>query len=249
MISKGFSRGAGASEFRAGAAGGIPIALGYFAVSFSFGIVARASGIGTFASSVLSAVNVTSAGQFAALGIIAADSGLLLMALTELVINLRYALMSASLSQKIAPDTSTAARLIMAFGVTDEIFGISALRPGRLDPRFSFGAMAVAIPAWVAGTACGAAAGGILPGRALSALGVALFGMFIAIVVPPAKSDRATAAVVLASMALAYAASCLPFTANLPESARVIAITLIAAGTAAFLAPPGDDKDGTEAAE
>lgn len=225
------------SEFAQGARDGVPIAAGYFAVSFSFGIAARAHGLGALECGVMSASNMTSAGQFASLAIISAGGSLLLMAVTQFVVNLRYALMSAALSQKLGPEVGVIRRLLVAFCLTDEIFALSALREGRLDPMYTWGVMSAALPGWTLGAACGAGVGDVLPESVLLALGVAIYGMFIAIVVPPAHRDRGVAAVVIGSMALSFAATKLPVLSDMSGGSRTIVLTLVIAAAAALLDP------------
>ena len=233
------------SEWRDGMRDGVPIALGYFAVAFTFGIVARNTGLTALESTAMSATNLTSAGQFAALELIGSSSGLLLMALTQLVINLRYALMSAAISQKLDPAMPFYHRLLIAYGVTDEIFGVSVTRPGRLNPFYSYGLISVAMPGWSLGTYVGVVAGDVLPERLLSALGIAIYGMFIAVVIPPAKGDRRIALAVGASMLLSLAVAEVPQLARLFERSggiKVIALTLLIAGAAALLDPKGGQR-------
>ena len=152
-------------NFLDGMRDGIPIALGYFAVSFTLGIACRNIGLSALHSTVMSFTNLTSAGEFAALGIMAAGASYWEMALSQLVINLRYMLMSCSLSQKMAPDTPMYHRLLVGYGVTDEIFGISVNVPGRLDPFYVYGAVSIASPAWALGTLFGVVLGNVLPAR------------------------------------------------------------------------------------
>lgn len=230
------------SEWREGVREGVPIGIGYFAVSFGFGIAAHRAGLGTLASGVMSATNMTSAGQFAALGVISSGGSLLLMALGQLIINIRYALMSAALSQKIDPRTGFLARAAMAFYVTDEIFGLSAVRRGRLDPAYTLGLATDAAPGWVGGTVCGAAAGGMLSAGWLSALSVALYAMFVAVVVPQARSERGAACVVI-SAALLSALGELPSVAlTFSPIVRTIVITVTVASAAAVLDPAAGDQ-------
>ena len=173
--------------FLAGVRDGVPIGLGYLAVAFSLGIAARNAGLNAFQGFLISLLNNASAGEYAAFTVIAADSGFLEMALITLITNARYLLMSCSLSQKFSPDTPLYHRLLVGYDVTDELFGIAIARPGYLDPFYSYGAFLPAIPGWAIGTALGVTAGSILPARLVSALSVALFGMFLAIIIPPSK--------------------------------------------------------------
>ena len=196
--------------FYSGLIHGIPIGLGYLAVSFTFGIMAVSSGLSVFQSVLISLTNLTSAGQFAGLGIITAGSSYLEMAAVQLVINLRYCLMSCSLSQKLDHKMPLFHRFLMAYGVTDEIFGVSVCHPGTLSPFYSYGLMSAAVPGWTLGTLLGALSGSLLPERLLNALGVALYGMFLAIIVPPARENRILRAVVLLSMTASFVFTLIP---------------------------------------
>ncbi len=230
-------------NLKEGILNGIPIGLGYLAVSFAFGIMAVSDGLSIWQAVLISATNLTSAGQFAGLDIIISGGALFEMALTQLIINLRYSLMSFSLSQKIDDGGHPLHRFITAFGVTDEIFAISAARPGRLSPFFCYGAMLVAIPGWVLGTLFGAISGEILPHQITSALSVAIYGMFLAIIIPPSKSDRNVLYVVLSAMALSTAFACLPVLSSISSGLVIIITTVLVAGAAALLAPIKDTEE------
>ena len=234
-----------AQNFTAGLRDGLPICFGYFAVSFAFGIQAAAIGLTVPEAAVISAANLTSAGQFAALGVIAAGASYLELAFTQLVINLRYFLMSCALSQRLSPDMRFAHRFGIAYGMTDEIFAVSFSRPAPLSPYYSYGLIAAAVPGWVLGTVLGAVAGSILPGVLTNALGIALYGMFIAIVVPPAKENRAVAAVAVVSMAVSAVVSLAPYLREISSGFRIILVTVLVAGAAAWLAPL-EDKPAAE---
>lgn len=234
-----------AQNFTAGLHDGLPICFGYFAVSFAFGIQAAAIGLTVPEAAVISAANLTSAGQFAALGVIAAGASYLELAFTQLVINLRYFLMSCALSQRLSPDMRFAHRFGIAYGMTDEIFAVSFSRPAPLSPYYSYGLIAAAVPGWVLGTVLGAVAGSILPGVLTNALGIALYGMFIAIVVPPAKENRAVAAVAVVSMAVSAVFSLAPYLREISSGFRIILVTVLVAGAAAWLAPL-EDKPAEE---
>lgn len=224
-------------EFKKGIIDGIPIALGYLAVSFTFGIQAAKEGLSIFQSTLLSLLNLTSAGQFAALSIIAAGSSYIEMAFTQLIINLRYCLMSCSLSQKIDGNAPYYHRFLMSYGITDEIFGICSGRPKKLSPFYCYGAIMVASPGWALGTFLGALSGSILPASILSALGVALYGMFIAIIIPPAKSNKIIAGIVILSMFASFLFSVLPLLNKISSGFTIIILTIIIAGIAALLFP------------
>ncbi len=224
-------------NFKEGIKDGIPIALGYLAVSFAFGIQAVSSGLSVFQATLISLTNVTSAGQFAGISVIAAAGSYLEMAGVQFVINLRYMLMSAALSQKVAPDLPTYKRLGIAFGVTDEIFGVSIVRPGILSPAFSAGAILIAVAGWVLGTFLGAFSGEILSAALISALGVALYGMFIAIVVPPARDDRNIAIAALIAVGLSALFTYAPVIRDISSGSRIIIITVAVSVLAALLFP------------
>ena len=176
-------------DFQCGLKDGAPIALGYFSVSFSFGILALGGGLTVFQAALTSLTNVTSAGQFAGLQIIIAGGTLLEMAVTQLIINLRYALMSLSLSQKLSERVTFWQRLIIAFANTDEIFAVAMAHGRELSFSYMAGLQILPVIGWTAGTAVGAAAGSMLPEAVNSALSVALYGMFIAVVIPEAKKS------------------------------------------------------------
>ena len=176
--------------YKKGLKDGIPIALGYFAVALTLGIAAEKAGLTAFQTFIATGTTLASAGGYAGINVIASMGGYFEMFLTMLIVNARYLLMSCALSQKISPKTSTLHRMAIAFGITDEIFGISSVVSGYLNPFYSYGAMTVAIPGWASGAALGAILGNILPASVMSALGVGIFGMFLAIIIPPAKENK-----------------------------------------------------------
>ena len=233
-------------NFLNGMRDGIPIALGYFAVSFTLGIACRNIGLSAMESTIMSFTNLTSAGEFAALGIMAAGAGYWEMALSQFVINLRYMLMSASLSQKLAPDTPLYHRLLVGYGVTDEIFGISINVPGRLDPFYTYGAVALSSPAWALGTCLGVVLGNVLPARIVVALSVALYGMFIAIFVPPSRKSKVICLLVAVSMALSFAVSRIPAFDSISSGIKTIILTVAISAAAAVLAPVKEVKQDAE---
>ena len=187
-------------QFFEGIKDGFPICLGYFSVSFGFGILAVSLGISVLAAAGISLTNLTSAGQVAGVGIIAAGGSLIEMALTQLVINIRYSLMGISLSQKLSPEFSTMHRLFASFGITDEIFAVASAKK-EVSPWYMYGLIIISAIGWVFGTFLGAAAGNILPAEISAAMGIVLYGMFLAIIIPPARESRGVlAAVVFAAV-------------------------------------------------
>lgn len=220
---------------------GVPIGLGYFAVAFTLGIAAKKAGMTAIQAAVMSAAMHASAGEFAAISMIASGAGYLEMAVTELVVNLRYLLMSGALSQKIMRDKPFFHRFLVAYDVTDEIFGISAAVEGKLHPFYTYGAMAAASPGWVGGTFFGAVFGMILPARALSAMNVALYGMFLAVVIPPARKSRVIAGVVAVSMAASALLSWIPLFSGISSGFQIIILTILIAGGAAVLFPAEEE--------
>ncbi len=223
---------------------GIPIALGYFAVSFTFGMMAVAGGLPAAQAVLISASNITSAGQFAGLSVILADGSYGEIALTQFVVNLRYMLMSFSLSQKFDPNVGRLQRGIAAFGVTDEIFGIAAAQPGRISAWYNFGAMSSAIPGWVLGTLLGALLGEILPAAVMSALGIAIYGMFLAIIIPPARKDMGVLGAVVSAMVLATVITYAPVLKNISSGFMIIIVTVAVSAAFATIRPiPVEDED------
>ena len=219
---------------------GLPIAIGYFAVAFALGIKATAAGLSAWQSALLSLLNVTSAGEAAGIALLGVGTTYVELAFTQLVINIRYLLMSCALSQKLAPETGLLHRLLVGYGVTDEIFGISSAVDGSLSPYYSYGAIAVAVPGWTLGTLLGAVMGSLLPARATSALGVALFAMFLAIILPPARKSRVIATLVAVSMAASAALTVLCQILSLTwftEGFRIVALTVAISLATAILCP------------
>lgn len=237
-------------SFAAGIRDGIPICLGYIAVSFTFGIMARNAGLSTLEAVLISCTNLTSAGQFAGLSLITASASYMEMAITQLVINLRYCLMSCALSQKIDTRFPFFHRFFVAYGVTDEVFGVSVCRIGKLSPWYSYGVILLAAPGWTLGTFLGIVSGNILPARAISALSVALYGMFIAVIIPPARDNKVLTGVVLISMLMSLFFTKAPFLCRISSGFQIIILTLLIAGAAAFLFPVKEEetsqaKEGT----
>lgn len=223
--------------FKQGMQDGIPIALGYFAVSFTFGMAAVTGGLTVWDAVLISMTNLTSAGQFAGLGIILAAGSYWEMAMTQLIINLRYSLMSFSLSQKLEKGINPFHRFVVAFGMTDEIFAVSASQPGKVSPYYNYGAMSVAMPGWILGTLAGAILGNVLPGSVTNALSVAIYGMFLAIIIPPAKKDSAVMKVVIAAMVVSMLFAVLPVLNQVSGGFVIIITTVLIAGLAAYFFP------------
>ena len=230
------------TEYRNGLGAGVPIGLGYFAVSFAFGLLGTEGGLPVFQTVLISALNLTSAGQFAGLRVILAQGSLAELALTQAVINLRYMLMSFSLSQKIEERASVPARLLLSYGITDEIFAVSAAREGKVSPFFVYGAICTAWPGWVGGTLLGAALGSILPDIVLRALSVALYGMFIAIMMPSAKKSRPVTIVVLVAAAFSTLFAYAPVLNRISGGFVIIIITLLVSAGAALLFPLREEE-------
>lgn len=228
---------------REGIRDGLPIALGYLVVSFTLGITARTAGLTPFQGFLASFFNNASAGEYAGFTLIAADATYWELALVTLIANARYLLMSCVLSQRFSPDAPLYHRLLVGFDVTDEIFGISVSRSGPLNPYYNYGAMLVALPGWAGGTALGILAGNILPPAVVSALSVALYGMFLAVIIPPAHKDRVVAVLVLLSFAASFAAVHLPGLAELSSGTRTILLTVVISGLAAVLFPKKEATD------
>ncbi len=230
------------SAFLNGIAAGIPVGLGYFAVSFSLGIVARKAGLDPVQGFVASFFNLASAGEYALFTSIEQLVTYIEVAVITFVVNARYLLMSCALSQKFSSETPFIHRLFVAFGITDEIFGISIAQAGTLNPWYNYGAMLIAVPLWSIGTSLGIIAGNLLPVMAVDALSVALYGMFIAIIIPPAKKNMTIAAAVAVSFALSWGFSVLPWIKELSGGNRTIILTVLISAVLAYLKPVEDEE-------
>lgn len=234
------------NAFRNGVRDGIPIAMGYFAVAFSLGIVAKKAGLNPVQGFLSSLLNHASAGEYAEFTVIMANAPYVEMAFVILITNIRYLLMSCALSQKFHPDTSSLHRFVVGFGITDEIFGISIGRDGILNPYYNYGAMFVALPGWSMGTALGIVAGNVLPASVVSALSVALYGMFVAIIIPASKQNKIVGGVVAVSFAVSFAVSKLSMFDGMSDSMKISLLTVGIAAAAAALFPVKPDPNEEE---
>ena len=230
--------------YKNGVRDGLPIALGFFAVAFTLGFAARNAGFSAVQAMVASLANNASAGEYAMFSLVSAGATYWEVAVMTLVANARYMLMSAAISQKLSPDTPLHHRALVAFDVTDEIFGISVSVPGRLNPWYNYGAMTVAIPGWGLGTFLGVAMGNVLPARLVSALSVGLYGMFLAVFVPPCKKNRVVLGLVLLSFAASFAASRWALLAAVSSGIKTIVLTVVLALAAAVLFPVREEEEG-----
>lgn len=224
-------------DFQYGLRDGVPIALGYFSVSFSFGIMALKGGLSVLQAAITSLTNMTSAGQFAGLQIIIAGGTLLEMAATQLIINLRYALMSLSLSQKLSGNVTLWQRFIIAFANTDEIFAVAMSHNRELTFSYMVGLQILPIIGWTSGTACGAVAGSMLPAAINSALSVALYGMFLAVVIPAAKKTRPVLLMALLAAAISCILYYVPLFQGVSAGMSIIICTVAASVVGAIVFP------------
>lgn len=232
-----------AKWYKRGMKDGIPIGLGYFAVAFTLGIVAKKAGLTAFQALLTAGLTNASAGGYAGFTLIAEKATYLELAITELIVNARYLLMSCALSQKLAPNTSLLHRALIAFDVTDEIFGISVAVKGNLNPFYNYGAMTVSIPGWALGAFLGVVMGNVLPPSVVSALSVGLYGMFLAIIIPAARENKIIAGLVAASMALSLAFAKLPFISEISSGVRIIILTVVISLAAAILFPVKEEEN------
>lgn len=226
---------------------GIPIGLGYFAVSFSLGIAAKNAGLTPFQGFLASLLCNASAGEYAGFTLIAAGATYLELAIVTLIANARYLLMSCAMSQRLDPDMPGFHRPLMAFHITDELFGIAIARPGCLNPFYSYGAVLVAAPCWAIGTALGAIAGGLLPLRLVSAFSVALYGMFLAVIIPAARQSKVIAGLIALCFAASYGAAHLPVVSRISGGTRTIILTVVLSAAAALLFPKNTEEDEPDA--
>ena len=225
------------SEYKDGLLSGLPIGIGYFPVSFTFGIMAVNGGMKPFFAIIMSLTNLTSAGQFAGTNLIFSGASYLTIAAAMFVINIRYMLMSVSLSQKLAPKTGLLSRLIFGFGITDEAFAVASVRLEPLTTRYMLGLMTLPIVGWTLGTAAGALLSGILPPALQSAMGVALYAMFIAIIIPPAKKEKPILFGILIAVAVSCALNYIPIFGSISSSLKPLISAIIAALIMAVSAP------------
>lgn len=224
-------------SFKDGIKDGVPIALGYLSVSFAFGIIAVNSGLPVWLAVLISMTNLTSAGQFSGVNTIIAGSPYFIMALSQFIINLRYSLMSLSLSQKLDKSFTTVQRLILSFGITDEIFGVASQKPNEINTKYMYGLITLPYWGWAIGTLIGATAGNILPYSISSALNIAIYGMFIAIIIPPAKESKPILRIILFSVAISFILRYMPYLNKLSDGMAVIICAIIASTIGAVLYP------------
>ncbi|MBE5936889.1 MAG: AzlC family ABC transporter permease [Lachnospiraceae bacterium] len=229
--------------FGKGIKDGIPIGLGYFSVSFSFGILAVAEGLKWWEAVLISMTNLTSAGQFAGLTVMISSGTFIEMAITQFVINLRYALMSISLSQKVSQRFRGLYRVILGFGITDEIFAVAMNNKKAVTVKYFLGLATIPYFGWALGTMAGAVCGNILPDIVCDALGVALYGMFIAIVLPKVKTDKKIAAVVVVAIIVSVLLYYVPVLSSISSGCAIIIASVTAAGVGAILFPKKNNMD------
>ena len=231
------------SAFTRGMSHGIPICLGYLSVSFGFGIITVKSGLSVFQAAAVSATNLTSAGQAAGVDIIQRCGAIIEMILVQLTINIRYSLMGLSLTQKLDKSFTLPHRLAASYGITDEIFAVCSAQKEPITPPYMYGMILVAFLGWVTGTVLGAAAGQLLPESVSSAMGIVLYGMFLAIIVPPAKKERS----VLAAVIIAAVLSILfRYVLTMVSGGFAIIISAVAASAAAAVLFPLKDEEAAE---
>lgn len=222
---------------------GLPIALGYLSVSFGFGITAVGMGIPSVGAILISLTNLTSAGQLAGIGIIAACGTIIEMILAQLVINMRYCLMGLALTQKLDGSFTTPHRMITSFAITDEVFAVAAAERGLIGRRFMYGLVTLPPIGWTLGTVLGVYAGQVLPPSLCSALGLALYSMFVAIIVPPAREDKGVLCTVLIASAMSCAMYFIPFFKQISTGFQIIICAVVASGIMAVAAPKCDEED------
>lgn len=234
-------------DYKRGLRHGLPIALGYLSVAFAFGIQATSLGLKPVQAVMISIFNVTSAGQLAGLQLMAAGATLTEMALTQLTINLRYALMSLSLSQKLDGSMTLPHRLLLSFCNTDEVFAVASQQPGKIGRAYLYGLTNGPFVGWVLGTLLGALAGGLLPKAVTDALGIAIYGMFIAIILPSFRRSREVRIVILISVAMSCLITLLPLFHFISDGFRIILCAVAASALGAWLMPQPVKHEDEEA--
>ncbi len=234
------------NDFLTGLKDGIPICLGYFSVSMAFGIAAVKGGIPAWAAILTSLTNLTSAGQFAGIKIMIETGGLLELAITTLIINMRYFLMSLSVSQKISPSMSLWQRALVSFGMTDENFAVSVQRLVPITAAYMAGLIITPVLGWTLGTAAGALATSVMSPALSSAMGIALYGMFIAIIIPPAREKKNVLTAVVVAVLSSVIFSFAPLLNKLSSGWTIIIITVLVSGICATLLPIETEEEGGE---
>ncbi len=234
------------NSFIKGIKDGLPICLGYLSVSFAFGIFAVECGLSIFQALLVSMLNVTSAGQLAGVPIMTSGGGVAEIAITQLVINLRYSLMSVSLSQKLGKSVNFFDRFIVAFVNTDEVFAVATGRREQAGKKYLYGLILTPYLGWSVGTFLGAVAGNVLPETIISSLGVAIYAMFIAIVIPPSKREKNTAKCVLTSIILSCIFYYTPVLKTIPSGFIIIICAVISSGIFAYLSPIEINEENAE---
>lgn len=221
---------------------GLPIGLGYFAVSFSLGIIAKGGGVTPLQCFVISFINHASAGEYAVFTCIRDNATYLELALMVFVANIRYVLMSCALSQRVNPEEGMLKRFIYGFTITDEIFAVEIAREGYLKIAYTLSAFLLAAIMWSTGTMTGCIAGSILPSRVVSALSVALYGMFLAIIIPPAKKDKIILVLIIISFVMSFLFARLPVISNISSGTRIVILTVLISSLAAVICPKRDGE-------
>lgn len=224
-------------ELKNGIRDGMPICLGYLSVSMAFGLTAVKAGMPVWAAVLMSLTNLTSAGQFAGTNLLLAQSSYIELMVTTFIINIRYFLMSLSVSQKVNKQFGLKERLIASFGVTDEVFAVSMQHKGELSFSYMLGLIGTPILGWTSGTFIGAVATSLLPAALTDAMGIALYGMFIAIIIPPAREQKSVMIAVILAIAASYAFAYVPFLSVFSGGWSVIIITVVVSALVAWLFP------------
>ncbi len=224
-------------DFTHGLKDGIPIGLGYFAVSFALGIAMKNAGLNWFEGFLMSLLNIASAGEYAGTQVILTHGSYLEMALMTLVANARYALMSCALAQKFSEKTPVHHRFLVGYAITDELFGIAISEHGHLKPFYFYGAVLASIPAWCIGTSLGILMGEVLPIAIVSALSVALYGMFLAIIIPPARQNQTVRILIPICFLTSYLSEITPVLKQMSAGFKIILLTIVIASIAAIVKP------------
>ena len=231
------------NEFTQGLKDGFPICLGYFSVSVAFGMTTVLAGMPLWAAVLISLTNLTSAGQFAGANLMIAGGNMIELGLTTLVINILYFLMSLSVSQKVERKMSMKERLAVSFGITDEIFAVSMQHKGELSTPYMAGLIITPVLGWTGGTLAGGIATSFMPEALSSALGIALYGMFIAVIIPPAREERSVLFTVILAILASLAFTYLPGLKSLGGGWSIIIITILVSAVAAWLFPREPEKE------